>query len=123
MTVYIDDMYRIPLGKLGRMKMSHMIADTRDELFAVVDAIGVARKHLQKAGKPGEHFDVSLAMRDHAIRLGAVPIKMNQLASMVHRRAETGALGSPDDACEWFTALLKREREERLAALDNEEGL
>lgn len=28
MAVYVDDMWRVPLGRYGRMKMSHMMADT-----------------------------------------------------------------------------------------------
>ncbi len=122
MTVYVDDMYTIPMGRFGRMKMSHLIADTREELFACADAIGVPRKWLQKAGKAGEHFDIAMAKRDSAIAWGARPIKMNQLASMVHRREATGSLGSPDDACDWFLALLKSEREARLAALQAEDA-
>lgn len=34
MSVYVDDLYRSPVGRLGRMKMSHMI--------------GVNRKWIQK---------------------------------------------------------------------------
>jgi DNA-directed RNA polymerase specialized sigma24 family protein len=32
MTVYVDDMHARPRGRLGRMKMSHMIADTEAEV-------------------------------------------------------------------------------------------
>jgi hypothetical protein len=28
MSVYVDDMYKLSIGQLGRMKMSHLIADT-----------------------------------------------------------------------------------------------
>ena len=34
MSVYVDDMYRSPTGGFGRMKMSHLIADTHAELMA-----------------------------------------------------------------------------------------
>jgi hypothetical protein len=30
MTVYVDDMCDSPIGRFGRMKMSHMIADSTD---------------------------------------------------------------------------------------------
>ncbi|VWD52947.1 hypothetical protein BLA18112_07662 [Burkholderia lata] len=34
-------MYLHEIGKLGRMKMSHVIADTTDELLTMVREIGV----------------------------------------------------------------------------------
>lgn len=40
MAVYVDDMYIIPLGQFGNMKMSHMIADTKEELLEMADKIG-----------------------------------------------------------------------------------
>ena len=36
MAVYVDDMYKYPLGQFGRMKMSHMVADTTEELLVIV---------------------------------------------------------------------------------------
>ena len=74
MTVYVDDMFRVPMGRFGRMKMSHMIADTEDELHTMAAKIGVARRWYQ-----GDHYDVSMAMREKAIALGAVPVTMRQL--------------------------------------------
>lgn len=44
MTVYVDDMYLHPIGQFGRMKMSHLIADTDAELRAMADKIGVSRR-------------------------------------------------------------------------------
>lgn len=44
MTVYVDDMYRTEMGRYGRMKMSHMIADTEAELHAMAARIGLARR-------------------------------------------------------------------------------
>ena len=41
MTVYVDDMYRSPIGRFGRMKMSHMVADRRSELFDMARRIGL----------------------------------------------------------------------------------
>lgn len=76
MTVYVDNMR----AAFGRMKMCHMWADTRAELFEMVDRIGVARKWFQRppsVGLPGmdaswEHFDIALSKRALAIRFGAV---------------------------------------------------
>lgn len=76
MSVYVDDMR----ASFGRMIMCHMWADTREELFAMADQIGVARKWFQRpsgTGLPGmnaswEHFDIALSKRALAVKLGAV---------------------------------------------------
>lgn len=70
MTVYVDDM-RAPYGQ---MIMCHMMADTREELLAMVDTIGVQRKWIQKKGTRYEHFDISLGKKGLAIKAGAVEI-------------------------------------------------
>lgn len=108
MTVYIDDMYQYPIGqfKVGQrtMKMSHMIADTREELIEMARRAGLNARHIQKPGTHGEHFDICLSYRERAIAAGAVPITMRQCSAMCVRRRETGELGRPDDAEAWVTA-------------------
>lgn len=86
MTVYVDDMYLSPMGRYGRMKMSHMIADTHNELMKMATHIGLSHKWLQKKGSPDEHFDVSIEYRDRAIKAGAVPITMRELAVMTRKK-------------------------------------
>lgn len=82
MTVYVDDMYKVPMGKFGRLKMSHMMADTSEELMAMAEAIGVQRKWLQHAGRPDEHFDIAMSKRAEAVSRGAVEISMRDMARM-----------------------------------------
>ena len=59
MTVYVDDMYRYPMGRYGRMKMSHLVADSEAELLAMADKIGLARRWIQHPGmgRGFVHFD------------------------------------------------------------------
>lgn len=76
MTVYVDDMR----AAFGRMVMCHMWADTLDELLAMADRIGVARKWIQghpelSFGKHRRaswiHFDIALSKRALAVKAGA----------------------------------------------------
>ncbi len=77
MAVYVDDVRH----GFGRMVMCHMWADTLEELFAMVDEIGVQRKWLQ--GHPTlslpryrkaswVHFDIALGKKAAAIAAGAI---------------------------------------------------
>ncbi|KGB99698.1 DUF4031 domain-containing protein [Burkholderia cepacia] len=116
MTVYVDDMYRYQVGRLGRMKMSHLIADTTDELLAMVRAIGVNPKWIQHAGTGDEHFDIALSKRAAAIAAGAVPVTYRQCGAMNKRRKVTGSLGSPNDAIEWLENFVAGRRKSRAPA-------
>lgn len=76
MSVYVDNARHA----FGRMLMCHMWADTRDELFAMADRIGVARRWFQRpagTGLPGmhaswEHFDIAQSKRALAVAAGAI---------------------------------------------------
>lgn len=107
MTVYIDDMYRYPIGQFRNMKMSHMIATTEEELHAMADRLGLKRSWYQ-----GDHYDVSLFKRDLAIRYGAVPIEYKTCALMCAVRKMGGALPDPSNAREIWEKL----RLEKIAA-------
>ena len=80
MAVYVDDMYRYELGRFGRMKMSHLVADSTEELLAMADAVGLSRRWLQDSGEWSEHFDVSMSVRARAVAAGAVEVTMRELA-------------------------------------------
>ena len=84
MAVYVDDMYRSPMGRFGRMKMSHMVADTEEELYEMARAIRLNTKWVQHAemGKGWIHFDVSMQYRQRAVNLGAIELSMRDLARM-----------------------------------------
>jgi hypothetical protein len=88
-TVYVDDM-RAPFG---RMIMSHMIADTTEELLTMAHNIGVQRKWIQQAGTYREHFDVASNRGDLAVgRFGAVRIDYRTAGLMIRERRRTGKL-------------------------------
>lgn len=100
MTVYVDDMR----ARYRGMLMCHMIADSSDELLAMADLVGVARRWLQYPGLPREHFDIALVKRALAVRAGAVEITWRQCGLMTHRREVEGILGHPDTALDWMRA-------------------
>ncbi|WP_343502102.1 DUF4031 domain-containing protein [Alloyangia pacifica] len=86
MTVYVDDMYRTAMGRFRHMKMSHMIADSTDELLAMADQIGLKRNWLQKASTADEHFDIGMGLRAKAVAAGAFKITMRDLATKSRAR-------------------------------------
>jgi hypothetical protein len=86
MAVYVDNFY-VTGVTFGRMKMSHMVADTTEELLKMADAIGVQRKWLQHPGTPNEHFDICMSMRKKAVSLGASEIGFREYADFVNDRA------------------------------------
>lgn len=83
MTVYVDEA-SIPYG---RMKMSHLMADTPEELRAMARALGL-EAHIQSAGQPSEHLDVSLSKRAEAIRLGALPAGHREIVALIRAKRE-----------------------------------
>ena len=98
MTVYVDDM-RV---RYGRMIMCHMIADREDELHAMADRIGVARRWYQ-----ADHYDICLSKRAQAIKFGAVEITARQCAVMIMHFRRTGWMLTPEEA----TAEIARRKE------------
>lgn len=99
MTVFVDDMHRYPIGLYRPrggsyvLKMSHMIADTDEELHAMAARIGVARRWFQD-----DHYDVCLAKRKLAVTAGAVEITYRQCGLMSANRRAVGSLGDPATA-------------------------
>jgi hypothetical protein len=89
MTVYVDDMR----ANFGRMIMCHMIADTEEELHAMADKIGVARKWYQD-----DHYDIALSKRALAVAAGAREITLRQLSFMAMRRRRGLPMGTPEEA-------------------------
>lgn len=84
MTVFVDDMHLHPMGQFGRMKMSHMIADSDEELHAM------------------------------AVEAGAREITLRQCGCMCAIRRRTGKLGDPDTAvavCQTHAAERQAARE------------
>lgn len=82
--VYVDDM----ACAFGRMIMCHMMADTTEELLAMVDKIGVQRKWIQYPGTYREHFDIALSKKKLALENGAELITWREYGLKIKARRE-----------------------------------
>lgn len=91
MTVYVD----APIWPYRGMLMCHMVADAREELDAMADRIGVARKWIQHPGEPHEHYDVCKAKRALAVKAGAVELDRRGIVAFwrARKNAQQGHLG------------------------------
>jgi len=107
MTVYVDEM-SAPVRRGGRvLLMCHMLADTPDELLAMADRIGVARRWLQFPGTGKEHFDVCRTKRAAAIAAGAVAVTCRQAGAMIALRRDGLPMGNPETAVDRYRAHLQ----------------
>lgn len=79
MPVYVD-CGRFPYG---RMIMSHMLADTPEELHRMADLIGIDRKWFQPRSTP--HYDVCQERRKRAIAAGAIVIGRKETVDLIRR--------------------------------------
>ena len=80
MAVYVDDQ-KTPYQNRGRrMLMSHMVADSLDELHLMADTIGLRRRWYHRG-----HYNISQAKRALAVEFGAVEIDVRH-AVMVRKR-------------------------------------
>ena len=111
MTVYVDDAaIQATVGR-HQSRWSHLTADTRDELHAFAERLGLRREWFQpgnKSGlaKPGSfsaeawHYDLTANKRLQAIRLGAEAVtsaRMNEIilarspATLARKQARAAA--------------------------------
>lgn len=91
MTIYVD---RARNG-FGRMLMCHMIADTPDELHAMADRIGVARRWFQQPPRASFwHYDIAQTKRALAVAAGAVDCERNTFVDHLRRIRASGVFGN-----------------------------
>lgn len=82
MTVYVDSEFT----EFRNMKMSHMIADTEEELREFALKLKLNLSWWQKKGTYKSHFDVSISKRKEAISLGAVVIDREELVRILNNK-------------------------------------
>ncbi|GAB3283453.1 hypothetical protein GCM10027449_26490 [Sinomonas notoginsengisoli] len=97
MAVYVDNL-RMPatVGRL-RGRWSHLTADTTEELVAFAARLGLRRSWIQNEGHAWkEHFDVVDSKRELAIRLGAVPVTIQEAVALHQAKCEAAAGASAE---------------------------
>ena len=87
MAVYVDDYFlqaTVPNGnRKVRGEWCHMQADTREELDAMADRIGLKRSWIQYPDNPvRRHYDVTRPRREAAVRAGAIELTILELARL-----------------------------------------
>ena len=117
MTVWVDDMHKYPMGRFGRMKMSHMMADTDEELHAMAAKIGVARKWHQHKGRWSDsHYDIALSKRALAVAEGAVEITLREMSAYNWHRRAFGFAVDPKVASEKMAVAARASAKSRQEA-------
>ena len=79
----------------GRMLMCHMFADTPEELHAMADRIGVARRWCQHKGTPREHYDICLSKRRRAVAAGAIEVSWHDYGRWCNPAYAASSAASP----------------------------
>ena len=79
MAVYVDT----ARNPYGRMFLSHMMADTLDELHTMADHLELKRSWFQPQSRP--HYDICQAKKQIAIRLGAIEVSTKELVNISRR--------------------------------------
>lgn len=101
MAVYVDDAAiraDVPNGSsIVRGVWCHMTADTRTELDAMAERIGLRREWIQYPGTWKEHYDVTRTKRREALRAGAVEVQAREHIMWL-RKGPPGQRGPRDGA-------------------------
>lgn len=95
MTVYVDDLKTYPPSQIKPaarkygQRWAHLTADSRYELHEFAKKIGLARAWFQDHPTL-YHYDVTTAMRERAVRAGAIETTARERALQIMQRREAG---------------------------------
>jgi hypothetical protein len=85
MSCYVDSVRSYPGAGLRYTEFCHLLADTRDELHAMADQLGMPRRFFQE--HPWRwHHDLPAPLRAQAVELGAVEVTMHEVGALLRRR-------------------------------------
>ncbi len=87
MACYVDAVRSYPRAGLRFTEYCHLLADGRDELHAMADALGMPRRAFQD--HPWRwHYDLPGPLRADALRLGAVEANMHEVGALLRARRD-----------------------------------
>lgn len=85
MACYVDAVRSYPDAGLRYREYCHLLANTRDELHALAQHIGVPRYAFQD--HPWRwHYDLPAHLRPLAIEQGAIEVTMHEVGALLRRR-------------------------------------
>ena len=85
MSCYVDAVRDYPGAGLRYSRFCHLLADTRDELHAMADRLGMPRRYFQD--HPWRwHYDLPEPLHDLALELGAVELPLHDVGVLLRRR-------------------------------------
>ena len=85
MACYVDTVREYPDAGLRHTRFCHQLADTRDELHAMAEALGVPHRYFQD--HPWRwHHDLPEPLRARAIELGAREVGLREVGLLLRRR-------------------------------------
>ena len=91
MACYVDQVQSYPDAGLRHTRFCHLLADTRDELHAMADALGIPRRFFQD--HPWRwHHDLPEHLRPQAIALGAHELGMHEVGALLRQRRATAVV-------------------------------
>ncbi len=90
MSCYVDAVRAYPGAGLRFRDFCHLLADSRDELHAMADRLGVPRRFFQD--HPWRwHYDLPEHVRVEAVRLGAIEVDLYTVGRLLReRRTQAG---------------------------------
>ncbi len=85
MSCYVDTVRSYPNAGLRFTEFCHLLADTREELQEMADALGIPRRLFQE--HPWRwHHDLPAHLRPRALELGAREVTMHEVGALLRAR-------------------------------------
>jgi hypothetical protein len=84
---YVDTVRAYPEAGLRFDRFCHLLADTRDELHAMAERIGVPRRIFQDHAWRW-HYDLPEHLRAQAIAVGAKEVTLHEVGALLRRRRD-----------------------------------
>jgi hypothetical protein len=94
MACYVDSIRSYPGAGLRFEEFCHLLADTREELHTMADALGIPRGFFQD--HPWRwHHDLPAHLRPRAVALGAREVSMHEVGALLRRRRTALSVEEP----------------------------